>query len=197
MKRLLCILLALAGSLSVARALNLAPHEIVVERDGPPVRRYFFDDEGKRMIFRIDGAMSVSGSSTQAIFQFSDIRNATMRLAKSSMTTEVPFEGKNIELYRAAARGYVSAEATAVQVLEEKADALPINGWVSYQFVLAYKLFGVPYRQSITFFNYGPTQQLVFDVASPEAEYEKTYHRGYSVINSLGDEIPSQTAGPT
>ena len=179
MNKSIALTFLLAGCFSTARALNLQPREVMVEKDGPPVRRYFFQDEGKRLFFRIDGKMSVNGSANEAVFRFSDIHDAIMKLAKSAMTPQIPFDEKNLKLYRATAQGYAPAQATEVQVTEENSDAVSINGWINHQFMLTYKLFGSPYRESVTFFNYSPTEQLVFDVRSPEADYEKTYSRSY------------------
>ena len=141
--------------------------------------------------------MTVNGSSNQAMFGFEDIRNATMRLTRSSLTPQTPFDEKNLELYRAATRGFIPAQATDIQITEERSDAIPINGWVSHQFVVSYKMFDFPYRQSVTFFNYSATEQIVFDVSAPEADYEKAYARSYRVLNSLSDYVPGAEVGPS
>ena len=197
MKKSLIAALQFGFSLGAASALNLQPQEVTIEKDGPPVRRYFFVDESKRVLFRIDGRMSVSGSATQAVFHFSDIRNANMRLTRSAIKPDIGFDERNLELYRSTARRYVPAQANDVQIVEERSDAIPINGWANHQFVVTYKLFGIPYRQSVTFFNYSATEQLVFDVTSEAKEYEKAYARGYSVLNSFSDYVPGRDAGPT
>jgi hypothetical protein len=197
MKKSLAIIFQAAVCFSAADALNLQPQEITVEKDGPPARRYFFTDENKKVLFRIDGRMTVSGSANQAVFRFSDIRSGTMRLTKSGMKPETTFEEKNLPAYRIAARGYVPGQASDVQITEEIADAIPINNWASHQFNFSYKVFGVAYRQSITFFNYSATEQLVFDVVSEEKDYEKTYARSYSVLNSLCDYVPGHESGPS
>ena len=195
MNKSVVLIFSVATCLSNARALNLQPREVTVEKDGPPVRRYFFQDEGKRLLFHIDGRMSVSGSANEAVFRFSDIHDAAMKLSKSGMKPQTAFDEKNLKLYRAAAQSYAPPQATEVQIAEENAAAIPINGWINHQFVLSYKLFGFAYRESITFFNYSPTEQLVFDVRSPDADYAKTYGRSYRVLNSLSDFVG--TAGPT
>jgi hypothetical protein len=197
MKKTFVSTLFAMACLPLAQALTLQPREILVEKDGPPVRRYFFQDEGKRLLFRIDGKMSVRGSANQAVFGFSDIHDAAMKLSKSGMTPQIPFDEKNLELYRTAARVYLSGQATDVKITEETPDAIPINGWVSHQIAFSYKIRGVPCRQSITFFNYSSTDQLVFDVMSSEAEYEKTYERSYRVLNSLSEYVPKSETGPT
>lgn len=197
MKRTFASLAVASVCLNTAFAINLQPRETTVEKDGPPVRRYFFTDETKQVLFRIDSKMTVSGSTNQAVFNFQDIRNASMRLTTSGMTPQTPFDEKNLELYRAAMRGFVPADAKDVQITEEKSDAVPINGWISHQFVAIYKLFNFPYRHSVTFFNYSATQQLVFDVVAPESDYEKVYARSYRVLNSLSDFVPAHEAGPS
>ena len=195
MNKSLALIFSIAVCLTTARALNLQPREVPVEKDGPPIRRYFFQDEGKRLLFRIDGNMTVGGSAAEAVFRFSDIHDAAMKLSKSRMTPEIAFDEKGLKLYRPAAQSYVPAQATDVQMIEENSDAIPINNWTDHQFIFTYKLFGTPYRESVTFFNYSPTEQLVFDVRSREADYEKTYSRSYRVLNSLSDF--AGTPGPT
>jgi hypothetical protein len=187
MNKLLSLFLSVAACLCTAHALNLQPREVTVENDSPPVRRYFFQGEGKRLLFRIDGNMSVNGSADEAVFRFSDIHDATMKLSRSGLKPQIPFDEKNLKLYRDAAQSYVPPQATEVQITAENSNAVSINDWVNHQFVLTYKLFGFPYRESIAFFNYSSTEQLVFDVRSPDPDYAKTYARSYSVLNSLSD----------
>lgn len=195
MNKPLALIFSVALCLSTARALNLQPREVMTEKDGPPVRRYFFQDEGKRLFFRIDGKMAVNGSANEAVFRFSDIHDAAMRLAKSRITPETAFDEKGLKSYRPAAQSYVPPQATDVRITEESSNAIPINKWTDHQFTLTYKLFGSPYRESVTFINYSPTEQIVFDVRSPEVDYDKTYSRSYHVLNSLSDLVGEQ--GPT
>ena len=197
MKKFLVVALSVAGCLSRVQALTLQPQELVAGKDGPPIRRYFFQDEGKRLLFRIDSKMSVTGSASQAVFRFTDIPQATMKLSKSAMKPQVPFDEENLEQYRTVARGYLSKQATDVQIAEETPDAIPINGWVNHQIVFSCKILGVPFRQSVTFLNYSSTEQLVFDVLSSEVDYEKTYARSYHVLNSFSDYVPNAETGPT
>jgi hypothetical protein len=198
MRKLIAPALVLIGALfSDAQALDLTPHETTVTNDGPPVKRYFFQDGNKRLSFRIDKKMTVIGASDSAAFRFNDIRNAGMKLSKSQSNPQVPFDQKNLEPYRSAARSFVPANATDVQFEEEKPNAIAINGWVSQQFILNYKLFGFPYRCSVTFLNYSEKEQIVLDVRAPAADYEKTYLRGYRMLNSLSDLPAATTSGPT
>ena len=182
---------------SQVHALDLTPHEVALNAEGPPIKRYFFQDSGKRMTFRIDNKMTVSGASDSAVFRFGDIKTAGMTLSKSRINPEVPFDEKNLESYRAAARAFLPPDAKETQIEEEKPAAIAINGWSSYQFVFTYKLFGFPYRRSITFLNYSEKEQIVFDVSAPDPDYQKVYPRGYKILNSLSDLSASNNTGPT
>lgn len=198
MRKSIAPALVLAGVLfSQAHALDLTPHEITVTSDGPPVKRYFFQDGDKRLAFRIDNKMTVSGSHESAVFRFGDLRNAGMKLSRSQSNPQTPFNQKSLESYRTVARSLIPANAADIRVEEEKPDAITINGWGSQQFVFTYHLFGFPYRGSVTFLNYSEKEQIVLDVSAPAPDYEKTYLRGYRVLNSISDLLPATKSGPT
>jgi hypothetical protein len=180
-----------------AHALDLTPSEISISNDGPPVRRYFFQDEGKRVSYRIDNKMTVKGTSESVAFAFNDIITAEMEWSESPVRPVLSFDAKNLGVYRTAARTFLPPDATDIQLDEEKAEAIAINGWTSRQFIFTYKLFGVARRRSVTFVNLRPQEQVVFEISAAAADYEKAYARGYRVLNSIS-EMPSMSRpGPT
>jgi hypothetical protein len=197
MKRYFAAILWILATLSSSvLALDLTPRETVLNDKGPLIRRYFFQDTDKRLSFRIDSEMTVTGSADAATFHFTDLKNSSTKLMQSSVTPQGAFDEKNLDLYRKAARALISAEAKDVKAEEAKSDAVIINGWTSLQFTFTYTLFGFPYRQSVTFINCTPTEQLIFDVMAPESDYAKTYRRSYLVLNSISDYAPNEN-GPT
>ena len=179
-----------------ADALDLTPHPVVGAMNNLRVSRYFFDDLGKQMAFRIDNNMTVKGNSNSASFKFTDLRNADMQIVKAARNPGSSFVEKELEIYRANARALVPGNATDIQVDKENTNAIPINGWTSYQFVFSYKLFGFAYRRSVTFVNYSKTEQLVIDVRAPAPEFDVVSIRGYQVINSLS-ELRKEFSGKT
>ena len=198
MKKIITAALLLAGALlSAAHALDLTPHEIALANDGPPIRRYFFQDADKRLGFRMDDKMTASGERDLVVFRFADIKTAAMKLSKSRIKPEVLFDEKHLESYRATARTFLPSDAKDVRIEEEKADAIAINGWTSRQFVFTFSLFSIPYRRSITFLNYTGKEQIVLDIGAAASEYQKTYFRGYRVLNSLSELTPDSASGPT
>jgi hypothetical protein len=196
MKKFTAIACLLIATLPSVRALDLTPHEVIQSNEGPPMKRYYFEADSKRLSFRIDGKMSLSGNSDTVGFGFGDLKNATMKISRSQTNPSIPFDEKNIHFYRNTARTFLAADATNVQAEEEKPNAISINGWTSHQFVYSYTFFGLSYRRSITFLNYSDTEQFIVDVTATADDYEKTYTRGYRVLNSLTD-LPINTAGPT
>ncbi len=197
MKKFAIVLFAAFALTGSAFAIDFNPRQVEVDHHGPPLHKYFFREGPTRLVFRIDSNMSVSGGSTEASFRFEDLKNSSMKLTASSLSPQAPFDQKNQELYRNAARAFIPVEATDVKMEEEKPNTIVINGWSSEQITFSYKMFGFPYQRSITFINYSPTEQWIFDVTAPNADFEKTYRRSYQVLNSLSDAPSAQGDGPT
>lgn len=197
MKAFGCLLLFLLGLTEASTlALSLSPNELPQAADGPTVKRYYFQDEGKRLTFRIDGKMDVNGSVDAVAFRFEDLPGASMKIVRSSMKPANLFDEKNLTAYRATARALLAPEAANVEFSQEIPNAISINGWTSHQFILTYDLFGLHYRRSVTFLNYSEKEQFVVDVVGGLDDYAKAYARGYRVLNSLSDR-PISNAGPT
>jgi hypothetical protein len=198
MKKWVTAALLIPGLISSgAYALDLTPHEIIVGNDGPPAKRYFFQDEGKRLSLRIDNKMTVSGTSDSIAFGFSDIKSAGMKLWKSPVQPALRFDGKNLEAYRTAARALLPPDAINIQLEEEKAEAIAINGWTSQQFIFSYSVLGSTIRRAITFLNLRAQEQIVFEITAAAADYQKTYARGYRVLNSIAELPANSASGPT
>ena len=196
-KKILAGTLLFAGAIiSTQAALDLTPNEIKASNDGPPAKRYFFRDADKRLTFRIDDKMSVSGGSGAIAFLFQDINGAIFKMAHSPLGAAVPFDEKNLPAYLNAARSFVPADATEVKMDAEVNNPISINRWTSHQYSFSYKLFGFAHRRSIIFLNYSEAEQLVLEVSAGAADYEKTYARGYRVLNSISD-TPVNPDGPT
>jgi len=196
MKRIIAAAFLLIGMPDALRALDLTPHEMAQSGDGPPMKRYFFQDEGKRLSFRIDSKMAISGGGGSVGFRFVDLKGAAMKMSRSQMNPALKFDEKNLVAYRSLARTLLASDATNVQPGEEKPDAISINGWTSHQFTFTYDRSGVRFCRSITILNYNETEQFIIDVTSEAPDYEKAYARGYRVLNSLSS-LPVDPAGPT
>ncbi len=191
------LLLGLTLFSTSAQALNLKPHRILIGGDGPARERHYFQDDDKRLAFRIDGKMRVSGSSDVATFRFTDLNAAVMRLMKSPSSPNIPFSEKGPKSYEAVARTLLPSDATNVELAETKPGAVSINGWTSLQFIYTYEFFGLSYRRAITFLNFDANEQFIFDVSARENNFGNAYGRGYRVLNSLFELPLDGAAGPS
>lgn len=188
MKRFISVALFLTCPCFVlAGGLDLTPRPIATAFKNLRVNRYFFEDSGKRMGFRIDNKMTVKGTSGSATFEFEDLKNASLKILRSAKSPETLFGEKDLESYRADARALLPESATDVQLEQENGGAIAINGWTSYQFVFTYKSFGSVYRRSVTFVNYDKVEQLIVDVSATSLEFDRVYLRSYQVLNSLSE----------
>jgi hypothetical protein len=182
---------------TAAHALDLTPLEISISNDGPPATRYFFQDEGKRLSYRIDNKMTVQGARDSVAFRFNDIVAADMEWSISPVRPVLPFDEKNLAAYRTSARTFLPQNATDIQLEEEKSEAIAINGWISQQFIFTYKMFGVARRRSVTFVNLRAQEQVVLEIGAAAADYEKAYARGYRVLNSISELPVTNQPGPS
>jgi hypothetical protein len=139
--------------------------------------------------------MSVTGSKDQAIFRFSDVSTALMRLLRSPESASPAFDAKGLELYQVKARALLPPGATNIQLLQSIPNGIVINDWKSLQFIYTYEFYGLSYRRAIAFLNVREGEQLVFDVSARAIDYEKIYPRAYRVLNSFFELI--RDPGPT
>src|SRR5437773_12235691 len=86
--------------LSRASALDLTPRDLTIERDTPGAKRYFFQDGGKRMAFRIDPETAVRGGFDSVAFEFGDSHKAVMTIKRSRLGPQNQFDEQNLRLYR-------------------------------------------------------------------------------------------------
>lgn len=189
----LLLLVLETGSL---HALNLTPNVVMSDDEGPAMRRYFFEDEGKRLSFRVGASTNVNGSADAVAFRFDDLQRAAMKISHSSMNPGIPFDEKNLAAYRNSARALLGPEAANVQIDGEILNPIFINRWTSYQFRFTYEQFGMQHRRSITFLNYSEKEQLIIDVNAVAEDYAKGYARGYQVLNSMTT-TSLEKSGPT
>ncbi len=196
-KRWTAVLICLGAFLGEARGLNLTPFEVVLDRDGPPQKHYYFQDTDKRLGFRIDAKTTVSGSNEAAVFRFTNCERSVMRLLRSPSVPDVSFAGDGLKAYEMVARTLLPGGISKLQLTELKPDAIAINGWTSLQFVFTYEWAGSSYERTITFLNFSATEQFVCDISSPMDTYEGVYARGYRILNSIFELPLARETGPT
>ncbi len=174
--------LLLAFSALSAPALDLSPQYVNTESDGVTIRRPYFADGGKKYSVTLNIETELLPYEDGALFRFVKVKGAEMRLRPSSFGVEMKFDDENADRYRQAARKLLPQIAESVVLEHETPNPLPINGWQSQRFVFKYKTTAGEVRESITFLNITPTQQVIVQVYAPEKDFADASDRAWDII---------------
>jgi hypothetical protein len=180
MKLHVCLLLALSA-LS-ASALDLAPKFINTSADGITIRRPYFSDGSKKYSVTLNVETELVPYEDGALFRFIKLKNAEMRLRPSSFSTEVKFAPDTLDRYQDAARKLLPQIAQEVTLVEETPNPVTINRWKSHRYVFKYKTPTGEVRESITFLNITPDQQVIVQVYAMEKDFTDAAARAWDII---------------
>lgn len=165
-----------------AGATDLVPRYITTMRDGVALRRPYFADGDKKYAIKLDTETKLTESEGGACFRFDKFPSAMMRLRKSPMKAEVTFGPESLKAYEDAARAILPGEAANAALIESTPDPLPINNWRSYRFTFSFRLREETRRQSITFLNLKPTEQIVIQTTSNDRDFSEVSGRAFNII---------------
>jgi hypothetical protein len=174
------LILAL-GALS-ASALDLTPNFVTTVADGVAIRRPYFTDSGKKYSVTLNVETDLSAYEDGALFRFIKLSRAEMRLRLSPVGVEVKFAPDTIDRYLQAARKLLPQDAEEVVLDQQTPNPLPINGWQGHRFIYTYQSPSGQVRQSITFLNILPNQQVVVQVSSMAKDFADASERAYDII---------------
>jgi len=191
MNRFVLISSLYLGLLLSCDALDLTPHRRVAGVEDA-TGRYYFQNDAKKLGFRVDPKTRVSGNASKAVFEFSDLETAGMTIAQSTLTPDTPFEGDGLKKYRDLATGSLPAGSLNVVLETEIPNAIPINRWSTHQYVFTCNFYGVSVKKSITFLNFSGKEQLVVTISAPAKDYAKAYARSYGILNSIYEMKPGE-----
>jgi hypothetical protein len=180
-RALLTTLIALTVT-GTAPAIDLTPSFVTTVVDGIPIRRPCFVDGDKRYAVTVDRETELTGYDGAALFNFKKFPRAVMRLGQSPLKPDNVFSGEALERYRAVAVQLILKGAEEVTLESGAADVLPINHWTSQRFVFAYKFTGAAMRESVTFLNLDPKQQVVVQIRARESDFAIITARGEDII---------------
>jgi len=174
--------LLLALSALSASALDLSPNFATVMSDGVNIRRPYFSDGGKKYSVTLNVETELVPYEDGALFKFLKLRHAEMRLRPSSFGVETKFGPDTLDRYQEAARKLLPQMAEGVVLEQQTKNPLPINGWESHRFVFKYTTPAGDIRESITFLNITPSQQVIVQVYAADKEFADASDRGYDII---------------
>lgn len=175
-------LLFLAGLSLSASATDLTPRYISTTTEGVVIRRPYFADGSKRFGIKLDSGTSLTAAEGGALFRFNTFPEATMRLRPSPLPAQTGFNPETFDAYVQAARTFLPAGASGIEMLESQLNPFPINGWLSLRVIFSYQAANQGRRQSVTFLNLKPTEQVIIQTIANERDFNEISARGFDII---------------
>ena len=174
------------------KALDLSPHFAAVESDGVSLCNPYFTDADKKFGLILNMETQLIPYEDGALFKFIKLDHAEMRLRHSPLGVELKFGPDTVAAYEQAARSLLPQLAEGVVLEKEINDPLPMNAWKSHRFLFKYTMRAFPMRESITFLNILPTEQVVVQVYAREQQFENAAWRADDIIRRWYELEPSK-----
>lgn len=156
--------------LAAARALDLTPQFASLAADGLSLRLPFFQDGAKRVFISPPNGWKIEGSSSRAVL-FNDSAphsSIALMLSPKPMLPTTPAEQKILHDTVLALAG---KDAENVTVETETADALPINGWKTFDLRISYDIASTHYLKSVLLVRLNAFEELQVIVSGPQSEF--------------------------
>ena len=175
-------LLILCLSALPACALDFSPRFTTTISDGVAIRRPYFTDGDKKYSVTLNMETELTPFEDGALFRFVKLSHAEMRLRPSPMSVELKFDAENQEQYEEAAKKLLPPDAEGVVLDQVTQNPLPINGWSGVRFTFHYRMPMGEVRESITFLNILPTEQVVIQTGSMAKDFPDVSDRAFDII---------------
>jgi hypothetical protein len=159
------------------------------------LHRACFRDGLKTWAVTIKDDVSVSPLDGGALFRFTNFSQASMRLRRSPLAKDLPFNAESLPKYREAADQLLSAAAEAVEKLEPTENVFPINRWKSWRFVYNYRVAGLSYQESVTFLVLDDGAQIIIHTGAQRKDFELVAARADDIMRRWHEMIPGDETG--
>lgn len=189
-----CLLLCATAHL---HALDLSPRWIDTYAEGVPIRRLYFANGSDKITLTPDREAEPAAGLGGTVFRFKKFPDASFIVRKSTLTPAVPFDGPELDQYRAAARGLLPVGVQTSEIADEVRDPLPINNWRSYRVTLRFVRSGQPTQQSVTFFNLDEREQVALVTTAPLKFWDEIAARSFNIIRTWQPMNPNDLTLPT
>ena len=178
-----------------AFGLDLSPQFVTTISDGVAIRRPYFADGDKKYSVTLNMETELTAFEDGALFRFVKLSHAEMRLRPSPLSVNLTVDQENQESYEKAARQLLPPDAEGVELDQVTQNPLPINGWTGVRFTFHYKMPMGEVRESITFLNILPTQQVVIQTGSLAKDFADVSDRAYDIIRRWHELDPKTVVG--
>jgi hypothetical protein len=193
MRCLIPIILLASALVSVRAELDLRPKRTNIGNG--LIQRAYFTDGNKQFSVTIDGLTELKESEGGALFRFTNLSQATMRLQKSPFAKPLPFDEASLPLYAKAAAEMLPKDSQELVPTPPKANVLPVNRWKSYRFEYRHRIGGLAFCESITFLNLDANVQIVIRTGSREKDFPAVSSRADDIIRRWDEVQPDDEQG--
>jgi len=180
MKTTVAIMFALGAYSAVA--LDLTPNFASMDSDGIVLRNPYFTDAGKKYGLILNMETELTPYEDGALFKFTKLDHAEMRLRHSPMGADVKFGPDTLEAYEQAARRLLPQLAEGIVLERQSKNPLPVNAWESHRFVFKFTTPSGAKCESITFLNILPKEQVIVQVCANEKQFDGAAWRADDII---------------
>jgi hypothetical protein len=174
---------------------ELKPHFYTTAFGDASLRRVYFADGDKKFAVTLDQETDVASEGDGALFKFKSIPQASIQFKKSPLPAASGFDPTVLETYTKTAQGMIDATAQEVASEVVGLDVLPFNKWLSYRVNYKYTIAGTPIRQSYTFMNLSPQQQVLIVVTAKEKDFGEVLSRADDIFRRWHRILPGDEKG--
>ena len=160
------------------------PRFIVAQAEGVQIQRLYFADGEKKYAVGFDGETSAEADRGGARFTYAKVPSGVFTILPQNPAIALPGDEKLLADCRKLALACAPEKATDFQMIEEAADALPINHWQSLRFIFTYNLYGHRKQHSVTFLTMPDGKQVRLEATALAREFDQTQSRAEHLIRS-------------
>lgn len=190
MKACCLSVIVLAGLGLPAAATDLVPLYLTTVTEGVVIRRPYFADGARKYGIKLDSETTLTAFEGGALFRFQKIPEASMRLRLSAVSPKIAFGPESFETYQQAARALLPPGADAIAFVDSELNPFPINGWQSFRVTLSYRVANQPRRQSVTFLDLKPTEQIIVQTVANERDFDDVSARTFNIVRRWHEIAP-------
>ncbi len=156
--------------LATSNALDLTPQFADLDADGLRMRTPFFQDGAKRVFIKPPNGWKIEGGSQRAVL-FSDHTPHSSIALMLSPKPMLPTNEAEQKIVRDTVLALAGKDAENVTLEAETPDPLPLNGWKTFDFRIAFRISGERRLKSVMLVRLNAFEELQVVVSGPQSEF--------------------------
>ncbi len=164
--------------------LSLKPSIVQFQEDGLFTSKICLKSPKARVLFSAPSGFKLNESAPTLTLVSRQENTATVQVVASRIPLLPLDTGDRRKVVRETILATAPKDATRAAIISESENPFPINGWMTFQFIMSYGLYGQTYRKQIVFVRLHPYQELQFTAHAPEAMSSATAAALRSVLHS-------------